>query len=150
MVLFIYRKKHKKQFEGDKQMATQKQVTIIARYAHKTNGKLNGTVTYLVRASNGVDTYCTTLIDGQASGCSCPSTSKKGCYHKHQLEAKEAARPFAAKKLPVWTSELVKTGKLVIPGKARIIKQAVEAVVPAKKDMMKAALTTNQGFQLMR
>jgi hypothetical protein len=34
---------------------------------------------------------------------------------------------------------------------AKVIEQAVEAVVPTpKKDMMNAALTTNQGFQLMR
>lgn len=34
---------------------------------------------------------------------------------------------------------------------AKIIEQAVEAKVPApKKDMMSAALTTNQGFRLMR
>ncbi len=98
-------------------MKTTKEVTIIARYAHKTNGKLNGTVTYLVRASNGVDTYCTTLIDGKASGCSCPA--KANCYHKHQLEAKEQARSFAAKSLPAWAAELVNTGKIEVPGKAR-------------------------------
>jgi hypothetical protein len=34
---------------------------------------------------------------------------------------------------------------------AKIIEQAVEAVVPTpKKDMMSAALTTNKGFQLLR
>src|SRR2546429_3021182 len=30
------------------------------------------------------------LIDGKASGCSCPS--KKPCYHMTQLEEREAAR----------------------------------------------------------
>jgi hypothetical protein len=73
-------------------MKTTKQVTIIARYAHKTNGKLNGTVTYLVKSSDGKSTYCTTIVNGEASGCSCPSRSKKGCYHKHQLQALEVAR----------------------------------------------------------
>lgn len=73
-------------------MKTTKQVTIIARYAHKTNGQLNGTVTYLVKSSDGKSTYCTTIVNGEASGCSCPSRSKKGCYHKHQLQALEVAR----------------------------------------------------------
>jgi hypothetical protein len=132
-------------------MATKKEVQIIARYAHKTNGKLNGTVTYLVRASNGVDTYCTTVIEGKASGCSCPA--KSSCYHKKQLEAKEAGRPFAAKSLPVWTAELVKTGKLVIPGKARIIAQAVEATVPAAKSTdlsKKGNLNGQRAFSILR
>jgi hypothetical protein len=36
-----------------------------------------------------------------------------------QLEAKEQARPFAAKSLPVWTQELVNTGTLVAPKVAK-------------------------------
>lgn len=96
-------------------MATTKQVVVLARYAHKTNGKLNGTVTYLVKSSDGKSQYCTTLVDGKASGCSCPAKSR--CYHKTQLEAKEqdrkVATQFAAKALPVWAIELVKAGKLV-------------------------------------
>lgn len=138
-------------------MATQKQVTVIATYYHKTNGKLNGTVTYLVRASNGVDTYCTTLIDGVASGCSCPARTK--CYHKKQLEAREQERrevaaQFSAKQVPTWMVQLVKAGKLVAPVKkvkiAKVIEQAVSAQIPVKKDMMSAALTNNSGFRLMR
>lgn len=152
--------------------ATQKQVTIIARYAHKTNGKLNGTVTYLVRASNGVDTYCTTIVNGKASGCSCPA--KSCCYHKKQLEAKEQerqviAQQFAAKSVPTWTVQLVANGKLEAPAKSKPVVsstiQAIESplkqwvenkistqelVEKAAPDMMKAALTTNRGFQLMR
>src|SRR6476646_4774481 len=93
-------------------MKTTKTVTIVARYAHKTNGKLNGTVTYLVRSSNGKSTYCTTLVDGKASGCSCPSRSKNGCYHKRQLESLELARTFAAKSLPAWVVGLVKSGSI--------------------------------------
>jgi len=132
-----------------------KEVNVIARYAHKTNGTLNGTVTYLVRASNGVDTYCTTLVDGKASGCSCPA--KSHCYHKTQLEVKEAARPFAAKVLPVWTEALVKTGKLVAPAKAvkvsRLIEQAVKATVPTVKTTdigNRGNLNGARGFSLMR
>jgi hypothetical protein len=67
-----------------------KQVHFIARYAHKTDKKLNGIVSYAVRSSNSKDIYCTTLINGKASGCSCPS--HKPCYHMVQLEAREASR----------------------------------------------------------
>ncbi|SRR5260370_41014229 len=70
-----------------------KNVQILARYAHKTNGKLNGKVTYCIRSSNGSDFYYTTLVDGKASGCSCPAHSK--CYHKTQLEAIEVKRTSA-------------------------------------------------------
>lgn len=120
-----------------------KEVKVIARYAHKTNGKLNGLVTYAVRSSNGETIYCSTLINGKASGCSCPS--HKPCYHMKGLEQKESARQFAAKELPVWTIDLVKTGKLAAPKVAKV------AEMPApKRDMMSAALTTNQGFRLMR
>src|SRR5437899_1079223 len=72
-------------------MKTTKQVTIIARYAHKTNGQLNGTVTYLVRSSDGKSEYCTTLVDGNATGCSCPARNGK-CYHRVQLDAMEETR----------------------------------------------------------
>ena len=132
-----------------------KEVKITARYAHKTNGKLNGRVTYAVRSSKGDVIYCTTLIDGKASGCSCPSY--KPCYHMKGLEQKEAARPFAAKVLPVWTVELVEAGKLAAPGKvakvAQVIEQAVAAKVPAAKttDLSKKGnLNTGQGFRLLR
>lgn len=130
-------------------ISSSKEVQITARYAHKTNGKLNGLVTYAVLSSDGTTLYCTTLIKGKASGCSCPSY--KPCYHMKGLEQKEAARPFAAKSLPVWTAELVKTGKLVIPGKAKVIAQAVEAKVPATTDLSKKGnLNTGQGFRMMR
>lgn len=44
-------------------------------------------VVYTVRSSNGHDTYETTIIDGRARGCTCPS--RVFCYHETQLEAKE-------------------------------------------------------------
>jgi hypothetical protein len=121
-------------------MKTTKEVTILARYAHKTNGKLNGTVTYLVKSSDGTTKYCTTLIEGKASGCSCPA--HKPCYHMKGLEKKEAARTFAAKQLPEWAIKLVNTGTIVPP--------AMKQPVKKTPDMMKAALTTNKGFSLLR
>lgn len=63
-----------------------KKVVVIARYFIKKNGH----VVYLVRSSNGVDTYCTTIIDGHATGCTCKAI--KPCYHMTQLEQVERER----------------------------------------------------------
>ncbi len=84
-----------------KSQKAQKVVNVIARYFMKRNGH----VVYAVRSSNGVDTYCTTIINGKATGCTCPAT--KPCYHMIQLEAKEAAR----KDLVAAESELVAEAK---------------------------------------
>lgn len=67
-----------------------KAVQIIARYQIKRNGH----VVYLVRSSNGKDQYTTTIINGHATGCTCPA--RKPCYHMKQLEAREAEREQAA------------------------------------------------------
>lgn len=131
-------------------MKTTKEVAIIARYAHKTNGKLNGTVSYLIRSSNGKDTYCTTLIEGKASGCSCPA--KAGCYHKKQLsckeqERKQVASQFNAKHAPIWLVELVAKGVIVAP------KQVVEkASQPANIIDIgsRGNLNGNKGYSLLR
>lgn len=50
----------------------------------------NGYVVYTVLSSNGVDTYHTTLVNGHATGCTCPAT--KPCYHMTQLEQNEKER----------------------------------------------------------
>jgi hypothetical protein len=63
-----------------------KTVQVIARYQINRNNH----VVYTVRSSSGADTYTCTLVDGKATGCSCPS--HKPCYHMTQLEAREAAR----------------------------------------------------------
>ena len=144
-------------------MASSKQVQIIARYTNKQTG----VVSYLVRSSDGKSTYCTTLIDGVAIGCSCPARSS--CYHKTQLEAKEAGR---AEKWTAYRVELAKklaatymTSQVVLqiaeglvkPAKsaqtARTIKQAIEAKVPAAAttDLSKEGeLNTGRPFQMMR
>lgn len=112
-------------------MATQKQVQIIARYTHRNRetGMANGTVSYLVRSSNGKSTYCCTLINGKASGCSCPS--RKPCYHMTQLEAKEQERQdvatqFKAKSAPSWLINLVNTGKIVAPNHIETVSQDID------------------------
>ena len=94
-----------------------KQVTVIARVQFKCDDRK---VVYLVRASNGTDQYETTMFDGKATGCTCPS--KKPCYHMKGVEAleskrREVASQFAAKSAPAWTMNLVNTGKLVAPTK---------------------------------
>lgn len=68
-----------------------KTVSVITRYEIKRNAH----VVYTVRSSKGAaTTYTTTLVDGHATGCSCPAL--KPCYHMVQLEAKEATRREAA------------------------------------------------------
>lgn len=59
---------------------------IVARYFIKRNGH----IVYAVRSSNGKDLYHTTIINGKATGCTCPSY--KPCYHMTQLEEIEAER----------------------------------------------------------
>lgn len=63
-----------------------KTVHIIARYFVKQTGA----VIYAVRSSNGVDVYHTTIINGHAAHCSCPS--RKPCYHMEQLQQREMTR----------------------------------------------------------
>jgi len=112
-------------------MATTKDVQVLARYIHKTDGKPNGIVTYCVKSSNGKDFYYTTIINGEATGCSCPSRSKNGCYHKNQLAAREqesrtaaheavlcegiVASRLAASNLPLWVGAMVAKGVLKVP-----------------------------------
>jgi hypothetical protein len=114
-------------------MKATKEVTVIATYYHKNveTGELTGVVTHLVRASNGVDTYTTTLIDGKATGCSC--AARGNCYHKRGLEAKAVARKevasqFSAKHAPSWFVELVAKGVLVAPKVVESVAQ--EEIVP--------------------
>jgi hypothetical protein len=131
---------------------TAKTVSIIATYYHKTNGKLNGTVTYLVRASNGVDTYTTTLVDGKATGCSCPSKVK--CYHKKQLEQKtqerkEVASQFAAKNAPSWLVDMVRSGQVVAP-KQVVSKPAQVVESPKVVDISTKGNFGSKGFSLLK
>jgi hypothetical protein len=66
---------------------SKKEVTVIARYQFKADPKK---VAYLVRASNGKDTYQVFFFAGKACSCGCPA--KKPCYHMTQLETREASR----------------------------------------------------------
>ena len=65
-------------------MKNNKTVTIVARFQFKGTVK----VVYVVRSSDGVGTYETSLNVGHATGCTCPS--RKPCKHMVQMEAIEA------------------------------------------------------------
>ena len=117
-----------------------KEFKIIARYIHKDRktGKPNGKVSYLVRSSNGEEVYCTTLINSEASGCSCPS--RKPCYHMIQLTQRETAR----------------TGKMAL-AKFVASKSDVSSTVAVNKKSAKPVdigklgnLNTGRVFSLMR
>ncbi len=66
--------------------ASTKVVRILARYQLKASGH----VVYAVRPSKGGDPYYTTIVNGKASGCTCPAM--KPCYHMLQLEERETGR----------------------------------------------------------
>lgn len=101
-----------------------KQVQVIER-----NDKGNGTVLYTVRSSNGVDTYTTTLVNGKATACNCPSY--KPCYHMTQLVELEAE--YADATLPLLNTPEAKEliadlGKALAPKKVRRSSANVELV----------------------
>ena len=66
-----------------------KQVQIIARYVIKRTGA----VVSLVRSSKGDATYCTTIINDKATGCTCDS--RRPCKHMKACEIVEANRVAA-------------------------------------------------------
>lgn len=68
-----------------------KTVKVLSRIEFNADARK---VVYIVRSSNGADTYQTTLFAGKATSCTCPA--HKPCYHMTQLETKEAARNLVA------------------------------------------------------
>jgi len=84
--------------------SAKKEVRIIARYAHKTNGQLNGNVSYLV-LNGGGKRYCITISANGNTACtiydqwnkgipeSCPSCKGgRKCYHIKACQKLEEAR----------------------------------------------------------
>lgn len=63
-------------------------VTVIARVYVKRNGH----VIYLCRGSHG-EQYNTTVINGKATGCTCPARTT--CKHMKHCQELEANRPVA-------------------------------------------------------
>ena len=122
-------------------MATTKMVQVLCRYSHKTDGKLNGIVTYLVRASDGESTYCTTLVQGKASGCSRKSR-KDRCYHRTQLEALEASRkPVAPKATKQDDNMSVQVATPMVVEEYRMAKGVLEKLAAIAKPKIKDIAT---------
>lgn len=72
--------------QASKSRKSQKVVKVLLRYFIKATGA----VVYKVQASNGVDTYCTTIVRGKATGCTCPAF--KPCKHMNHCEQLEQDR----------------------------------------------------------
>ena len=76
----------------------EKPIVVEARYALKRNGHLTGVVCYRIKASTWTpeqpDVYCTTLVNGRASGCTCDRWQKshRACKHMTFCEALEVER----------------------------------------------------------
>ncbi len=107
-----------------------REVTILVRYTVKATG----TVILYVRNDKGVCYYCTLAENGTHS-CSCPSHVE--CYHLKAVIKVENARKA---KWDAYKATLAK----------QLAKQYVSTSVVAEQAMMNAALTTNQGYRLLR
>lgn len=141
--------------------ATQlRRVTILVRYTVKKTG----TVILQVENDKGVRYFCTLNENGTQS-CTCPAT--KECYHLKVVDKVEAARKAEwiayrvelAKRLAEQyvSAQIVEqvAEQLVAPAKtpvARVIKEAVEASVPAAKttDISKKGNFGSKAFNMMR
>jgi hypothetical protein len=86
-------------------------VTILVRYFVKAT---KAVILYIMNDKG--DKYYVRLQENGVHTCNCPAT--KECYHIKKCVASEEARKFAARELPEWTVELVKTGKLATPKKS--------------------------------
>jgi len=75
--------------QSTKKGKKQEPVFAIARYFLKRNAH----VVYAVRGSHG-ERYCTTIIGGKATGCTCEGNAKwhRRCRHMTQMELREAER----------------------------------------------------------
>lgn len=137
---------------------SEKIVKIVARYALKTNGILNGIVCYRVRASKGTDTYCTTLVNGKSTGCTCPAYGT--CYHITQLEAIEALRTGTTTTTVAVTLQTIDTliEKINMKIGTQVVKRGVPTPPPVKKEipvkkdipLAEKSLRDNKGFSLLR
>ena len=65
----------------------QKIVTVLAVYKFRNVAR----ICFEVLSSNGTDRYHTCFQGDGRESCTCPSTSKKGCYHLEQLRPRAQA-----------------------------------------------------------
>lgn len=156
--------------------ASKKELTIVAVYKFKTNGKLNGTVCTLIRSSKVVkdETVVTehkvwTHTNGCASHCDCDgfekSHGKRQCGHIKLADAREAARKAATVATPVApvVAQPQASAQPVIETTAT--KEAAPVAVVATQPMqekhqadldaeskrrMTSTLASNQGFSLLK
>lgn len=124
-------------------MASKKQqkreVLVLVRYTLKQDyapkGLHAGDVVLLVRNDQGKE-YYVTLRRNKAHSCTC--VSRKICYHITTMVEQENARHAAYN-----ASRKV----VVLPAQEPV--SPVEPT-PLKRDMLKSALTSNSGFQLLK
>lgn len=107
--------------QTSKSRKSQKVVKVIARYFIKATGA----VVYKVQSSKGNKTYCTTIINGRATGCTCEAI--KPCYHMTQLEQRERER--AAQPTP---DEIAATAEAANMQKLSDLRNFYEIVGPTK------------------
>ncbi len=105
-------------------------VTILVRYFIKATGAI---VLY-VRNDKGT-CYYVRLQENGVHSCNCPAT--KRCYHIDCCEKVESARKA---KWDAYKTTLAK----------QLARQYVSTSVVTEQAMMAAALTTNQGYRLLR
>lgn len=90
-----------------KAAASKKELTIVAIYKFKSNGKLNGTRCTLVRNGEGEEYQVWTHSNGCSSSCTCEGFTKwhRKCYHIKFAEVRQAVAAPA----PVVVAEPVAT-----------------------------------------
>lgn len=134
----------------------EKRVQVIARYALKRNGKLNGVVFYKVRSSNGHDTYCVSCLDGIAVECDCPA--RKPCKHMKACTHMEASHNHTEQEVMMPFQPVVETHRTETVEKTAISTQTDtpatplqghKSVIVARNNVSTAELSLS-AFGLMR
>ena len=152
-----------------------KELTIVAIYKFKSNGKLNGTRCTLVRNEEGKEHKVWTHANGCAASCDCDgfekSHGRRKCYHLKAVEAMEAARKSAiieqtAQTLNISSEEVAKIAAIAAQMQQEKADAAAQrqaeldaakvrlnyetSAEAASKRRMSAPLNGNQGFSLLK
>lgn len=132
-------------------MKNNKTVTIVARFQFKGTVK----VVYVVRSSDGIGTYETSLNAGHATGCTCKS--KTPCYHMVQLEANERQHTANILATPEtvdlfsMTQEQLAARRIAGEKKQKQLKRAYQkATVEVQKADREHAVLARQGFSILK
>ena len=131
-------------------MTTTKTVKVEARITFKDPARA-GYVLYAVRSSNGTDLYHTTLVNGRATGCTCPA--RKPCYHMTQLEEYETTFTAQIAEAEARLAETKVQEQTANERRIFAVNMAafIDAVVSeaGKQRRERAPLTSDTGFQFM-